>query len=363
MAFLSLHSLHQCRLGKTQLHPRNSARTICVRRRDAKINVSRRVIVASIDPNVTCVLSHFEAESLLKLKKVAARLSSAEESEIVHGAWLVDLGRRSLQQLVVTQDGIVFDASQVVKTDENACPHVTFKELQKMCKKGRTGAYECFVARGIAPQKVAGISALTGRTASLFPYDMRSPPTVILAGFGMHRFKNTDAAEDTRMKLMAFSGNALRGNAIDICTGLGYAAIELASIGLITQVTTIELDPLMVEMQEKNPWSADLFQNEKIERIVGDASQVLSSLPACSFDVAIHDPPAQAISGDLYSELFYRKIARILRPGASLFHYIGDPHSEASGRLYPGVLQRLSKAGFQDLRRAPAAFGVTGIKT
>jgi len=55
----------------------------------------------------------------------------------------------------------------------------------------------------------------------------------------------------------------------------------------------------------------------------------------------------------------YQELHRVLRPGGALYHYIGDPASTASGRLFAGVKSRLAAAGFDAVRTAPAAFGVT----
>jgi len=126
------------------------------------------------------------------------------------------------------------------------------------------------------------------------------------------------------------------------------------------QVVTIELDPAMVELQRANPWSRQLFDDPKITRLLGDAAEVLPALPEGYFDAAVHDPPANAMSGELYSLEMYRALRRLLRPGGVLFHYVGDPASKASGRLFKGVLQRLREAGF-DAKTTPAAYGITAV--
>ena len=74
----------------------------------------------------------------------------------------------------------------------------------------------------------------------------------------MHRIKGEmDPAVDTRAKLDAI-GRSCRGRVLDVCTGLGYTAIAAAERGAVTSVDTIELDPLMAQIQRKNPWSAAL---------------------------------------------------------------------------------------------------------
>lgn len=131
----------------------------------------------------------------------------------------------------------------------------------------------------------------------------------------------------------------------------------------MSHVTTIELDPVIADVvSARNPWSEALFRSEKIERVVGDATAMLPTLPARAYDVAVHDPPAQAMGGELYALAFYEELARVLVSGGRLFHYVGDPESKESGRLFRGVEQRLRDAGFERVKKARDAFGVVAVK-
>ena len=107
-----------------------------------------------------------------------------------------------------------------------------------------------------------------------------------------------------------------------------------------------------------NPWSSELFDAAKIRRMLGDATDVLPALPAAYFDAAIHDPPANALAGELYSLAFYRELCRVIRPGGTLYHYIGDPASKASGRLFKGIHERLREAGFEATATSQQAYGI-----
>ena len=73
----------------------------------------------------------------------------------------------------------------------------------------------------------------------------------------------------------------------------------------MSAVVTIELDEAMVEIQRANPWSERLFEpgpdQGEIRRLLGDATVLLPQLPAACFDFVIHDPPANALAGELYS--------------------------------------------------------------
>jgi len=48
----------------------------------------------------------------------------------------------------------------------------------------------------------------------------------------------------------------------------------------------------------------------------------------------------------------------VLKEGGTLYHYVGDPNSKASGRLFKGIVERLRDAGFQQAKVNKAAYGV-----
>ena len=75
----------------------------------------------------------------------------------------------------------------------------------------------------------------------------------------------------------------------------------------------------------------------------------------------VHDPPRFGIAGELYSQVFYDHLARVLRKGGRLFHYTGTPNRLTSGRDVPReVATRLGKAGF---RTRPELDGVFATRT
>ena len=70
-------------------------------------------------------------------------------------------------------------------------------------------------------------------------------------------------------------------------------------------------------------------------------------MPDASVDAVLHDPPRFGIAGELYSQSFYKQLARVLRHKGQLFHYIGNPNALTSGRDVPReVARRLREAGF-----------------
>lgn len=214
----------------------------------------------------------------------------------------------------------------------------------------------CFVIEQGEARKIQTFSELTNRPYSLYP--TASAPTMLVAGFPMHRIKDSDPYRDTLAKIKTIA--PLSGRILDTATGLGYTAIAAARSA--QAVTTIELDPAAQEIARVNPWSRMLFDNPKIHQLMGDSFELVQMLQANSFNAIIHDPPTLSLAGDLYSEEFYRELHRVLARGGMLFHYIGDPESKFGANVTRGVVERLKGAGFKRVERKPQAFGVVALK-
>jgi hypothetical protein len=204
--------------------------------------------------------------------------------------------------------------------------------------------------------KIMTYSRETRRAVVL--YATPKAPTMVLAGFPMHRIKNTDPWADTQAKIKA--AVPVSGMVLDTCTGLGYTASEACRTA--QHVITCELDPSVLEVCAQNPWSQGIFGNPKLTQKVGDILDLIEDFDDGQFNRVIHDPPTVAMAGDLYSGDFYRELYRVLRTGGKLFHYVGDPRSELGLRTTRGVVRRLQEAGFRSVRPAEAAFGILAAK-
>ena len=158
----------------------------------------------------------------------------------------------------------------------------------------------------------------------------------------MHRIQGITPDQDTLTKIQTIT--PLTGHVLDICTGLGYTAIEAARQA--KSVTTIELDPAVLEIARLNPWSRLLFEDPKIEQRVGDAYDIVDTLPDGAYDRIIHDPPTISLAGDLYARVFYDQLYRLLTRRGRLFHYVGDLESRSGRYVAPGVVRRLKEPGF-----------------
>jgi len=161
-------------------------------------------VLTKVDFDVACVLCDSEAKALLSLKKSQPgqprQLRDASmriPPPATEGRFSVDLGKRSIEGLRVAPDGV-----SLPETPEGSPVDLTWDDLKRIAKKG--GAWRCYWGTaGYEPSRVDGFSELTDRSASLYPLE-GSPPTVVLGGFGMHRFAgDASPAMDTKLKLQA----------------------------------------------------------------------------------------------------------------------------------------------------------------
>ena len=174
----------------------------------------------------------------------------------------------------------------------------------------------------------------------LYPVGMYDPPTIEISGIKMHRVVGIKPWDDSRMKVDKVG--VKKGDVVlDICTGLGYTAINSLRRGGI--VVSVEKDINVLNISKYNPWSQEL---ERIPIIRGDASDIIKDLPSKFFDAIIHDPPRFSLAGELYSLDFYRELYRVLRHRGRLFHYVGEPGIKRGKYLLGGVARRLREVGF-----------------
>ena len=277
------------------------------------------------------ILSHYQAEVLL-----AAHQKGLSEVSVS-----LDLNMSRVR--------VNMDVQGVSLLDEQRLDWQVIEEIQK-------SESSCFLIVDGAARAVQFFSEQTGRVYSLYPTS--GAPTMLVSGIPMHRIKDTDPHADTLEKIRA--ARPVVGQVLDTATGLGYTAIEASHTA--EHVTTIELDPVALQVCRCNPWSQELFDNPKITQRIGDSFDVVAELKSGSYTRIIHDPPVFALAGDLYSGEFYRQLHRLLRNNGKLFHYIGDPESKSGRSMTAGVMRRLQQAGFRQVTRAPSAFGVVAVK-
>lgn len=214
----------------------------------------------------------------------------------------------------------------------------------------------CFLVRDGTARKIHVFSEFLQRPYSLMP--TAGAPTILNAGFTMHRIVGIDPHADTLRKVRAIA--PIRGEVLDTVTGLGYTAIEAARTA--AHVLTVELDPAVLQVARLNPWSQGLFDNPRITQLVGDSYDEIQQLDDERFSRIIHDPPSLSLAGELYSGAYYGQLYRVLRRGGRLFHYVGNLESGQGQRVARGVIRRLHDAGFTRVTRHPKAFGLVAYK-
>lgn len=193
----------------------------------------------------------------------------------------------------------------------------------------------------------------------LVPTDW-GPPTFEIDGIKMLVSARISPMDDARRKVALV---APRGRIVlDTCGGLGYFAACCLDAG-VARIHSFEKNEDVLWLRTLNPWSPDpdaAATGGRLELTHGDISQAIFDIADASVDAVLHDPPRFGIAGELYSQVFYDQLARVLRRGGRLFHYTGAPNRLTSGRDVPReVARRLEKAG---LRSEPALDGVLASK-
>jgi predicted methyltransferase len=172
------------------------------------------------------------------------------------------------------------------------------------------------------------------------------PPTFEIDGIKMLPTAHVSPYADARRKVGLIQP---RNKVIlDTCGGLGYFA-AWCLIGQAAQVFSYEKNPDVIWLRSLNPWSPQLDDetNNRLTLTQADIAEQIAVLPSESVDAILHDPPRFGIAGELYSQVFYDHLARMLKRKGKLFHYTGAPNKLTTGRDVPNeVAARLRRAGF-----------------
>lgn len=157
-----------------------------------------------------------------------------------------------------------------------------------------------------------------------------------------------------------YSAPTVEAEYLSAAWGADIESVRRAKSGAAA-IASFEKNEDVLWLRTLNPWSPDpAASGGRLSLAQADVAQAITTLPDASFEVALHDPPRFGIAGELYARSFYDQLARVLRPGARLFHYTGSPNKLTSGRDVPGeVARRLVAAGFRAER---ALDGVLAIR-
>ncbi|RDS81967.1 class I SAM-dependent methyltransferase [Dyella psychrodurans] len=193
----------------------------------------------------------------------------------------------------------------------------------------------------------SSVSRFSGSLIKLVPTEWGAP-TFEIDGIKMLPTSKESPFEDARRKvaLVEPRGKVL----LDTCGGLGYFAACCLEAG-VARIHSFEKNPDVLWLRTLNPWSPDPGEpahGGRLQLTHADVSQAIAQIADASVDALLHDPPRFGIAGELYSQVFYDQLARVIRRGGRLFHYTGSPNKLTSDRDVPReVAKRLEKAGFK----------------
>ncbi len=185
------------------------------------------------------------------------------------------------------------------------------------------------------------VSRYSGSLIKLVPTEW-GPPTFEIDGIKMLPTAKVSPYADAERKVNLIQP---RGKVVlDTCGGLGYFAAWCLQ-GQAKQILSYEKNPSVIWLRSLNPWSPQIGGGLTLTQ--ADISEQISTLPSQTVDAILHDPPRFGIAGELYSQIFYDQLARVMKRKGKLFHYTGTPNKLTSGRDVPNeVSNRLRHAGF-----------------
>jgi uncharacterized protein len=250
----------------------------------------------------------------------------------------------------------------LVARDAGACEWSGSLDLQRTTSNAslQSDAWEWKGQRYPYPQKLkdrtiyywdgdefSPVSRFSGSLIKLVPTEWGAP-TFEIDGIKMLPTSKESPFEDARRKvaLVEPRGKVL----LDTCGGLGYFAACCLEAG-VARIHSFEKNPDVLWLRTLNSWSpdpGDAAHGGRLQLTHADVSQAIAQIADASVDALLHDPPRFGIAGELYSQVFYDQLARVLRRGGRLFHYTGSPNKLTSDRDVPReVAKRLEKAGFK----------------
>lgn len=184
------------------------------------------------------------------------------------------------------------------------------------------------------------------------------PPTFEIDGIKMLPTAKVSPYDDAQRKVALIQPR--NKIILDTCGGLGYFAAWCLR-GEAARVLSFEKNADVLWLRTLNPWSPQhaASSDQRLSVTHADVATQIVEMPAASVDAILHDPPRFGIAGELYSQVFYDHLARVLRRGGRLFHYTGTPNKLTSGRDVPAeVSRRLQQAGFTTQFNGDGVLGV-----
>ncbi|MBK9265803.1 MAG: fused MFS/spermidine synthase [Polyangiaceae bacterium] len=157
--------------------------------------------------------------------------------------------------------------------------------------------------------------------------------------------------------------------------GTGSSAGWLGSVPSIEQVDVAELEPSMFEIGRRcAPVNENVLENPKVNRIVGDAREILPTVPR-KYDVIFSEPsnPYRAGVASLFTREYYQAAKKKLEPGGLFVQWVQvyEIESETLRTLYATLASEFPSVetwylGFSDLAlvasEKPIEYNVAQLK-
>ena len=185
------------------------------------------------------------------------------------------------------------------------------------------------------------VARYAGSLIKLVPTEW-GPPTFEIDGIKMLPTARVSPYLDAERKVGLIRP---RGRVVlDTCGGLGYFAAWCLQ-QQAARILSFEKNADVLWLRTLNPWSPAV--GGALSLMHADITAEITQLADRSVDAILHDPPRFGIAGELYSQVFYDQLARVIRRGGRLFHYTGSPNRLTSQRNVPlEVARRLTRSGF-----------------
>jgi len=174
----------------------------------------------------------------------------------------------------------------------------------------------------------------------------------------MHRYSKVSPKEDTLAKINDVS--PIKGTVLDTCCGLGYTAICAADHA--KEVHTFERDENVIYLEAINPYSRRLFTDKRIIHHHANIYDEIWPMKDETFDIIIHDPPTPKYSSLLYSRNFYEELLRVMKKGATLYHYAPWPHKTRGEDIPKTISKNLEAVGFVIIGYKASSSGIIAKK-
>ena len=265
--------------------------------------------------------------------------------------------RTQAQQIVAGQEKISLDLGITEEKITIKDAFVTLKkEKVELIKLKNLKEGLCYVIINNQVIPITSFSEQSNYYYKLLP--TTDWPTITFSSTPMHRHTRMSPKQSAQQMVDEIS--PVQGTVLDTCCGLGYTAILAAKKA--KHIYTFEIDPTVQEIAQFNPYSEELYNNNKITLTMEDVFEAITKFPNQHFDRILHDPPTFKYAENLYDQSFHKELYRVLKKGGILYHYCPNPKKLKGTMFHPRIVRQLKRAGFTLAIYKPESSGIKAVK-